>query len=183
MKKLIAMLLALTLIASLTACGGTTVTESPKSSTPAKTEEKPAEQQSGAQASEAEGFCFTLEDVKLVPGADFDPSVLPEAASIYEVPSCAIVGTDNVYNYETVEVTAFDDGNGEIIYEIFIVDANTPTDEGLYISDSLEQVNTIYGTDRTENGNELIYTKGNTMLVLLMENDAVTSITFRAVTE
>ena len=117
---------------------------------------------------------------KLIPGADFDPADLPEADSVFEVPSCAIEGTDNLYDYGTVEVTAFNDGDGEIIYSVYIKDANTPTDEGLYIGDTLEQVSSIYGTDRTENGNELVYTAGKTLLVIIVENDTVTSIEFRA---
>ena len=72
------------------------------------------------------------------------------------------------------------DGDGEIIYSVYIKDANTPTDEGLYIGDTLEQVSSIYGTDRTENGNELVYTAGKTLLVIIVENDTVTSIEFRA---
>ena len=96
------------------------------------------------------------------------------------MPSCAIEGTDNLYDYGTVEVTAFNDGDGEIIYSVYIKDANTPTDEGLYIGDTLEQVSAIYGTDRTENGNELVYTAGKTLLVIIVENDTVTSIEFRA---
>lgn len=102
---------------------------------------------------------------------------------MYEVPSCAIEGTDNLYNYDTVEITAFNDGNGEIIYSIYIVDANTSTDEGLYIGDDLEQVNAIYGTERTENDNELTYQKGDTLLILIVENNIVTSIEYRAVVE
>jgi hypothetical protein len=180
MKKLIAMLLALTVLACLTACGGAPNTDAPQTTGPA--DNSGASTEANTQQP-AEGYSFTLEDVELLPGADFDPAQLPEAASVYEVPSCALEGTDNVYNYETVEVTAYDDGNGEIIYSVFIVDANTPTDEGLYIGDTMEQVNTIYGTDRTENGTQLTYQKGNTMLVLIVENDTVTSIEYRAVTE
>lgn len=175
MKKLIAMLLALLMLASLTACGGAPNTDTPKTTDPVHSQDEATDPQQPT-----EGYSFTLEDFKLIPGADFDPADLPEAVSVYEVPSCAIEGTDNLYDYETVEVTAFNDGNGEIIYSVYIKDANTPTDEGLYIGDTLEQVNTIYGTDRTENGNELTYQKGDTLLVLIVENDTVTSIEFRA---
>ena len=82
-----------------------------------------------------------------------------------------------------MEVTAFNDGSGEIIYSVYIVDANTPTDEGLYIGDTQQQVDEIYGTERTVNGNELTYQKGNTLLIVIVENDTVTSIEYRAVVE
>ena len=50
---------------------------------------------------------FAYEGVALVPGAAFDPSVLPEADSVFTVPSCAIEGTDNVYSYPVLELTAY----------------------------------------------------------------------------
>lgn len=175
MKKLIAMLMVLLVLAGLTACGSAPDTDAPKTTDPvnsgASTEDK---------TESVEGYRFTLEGEKLIPGAAFDPANYPEADSVFEVPSCAIEGTDNLYDYGTVEVTAFNDGTGEIIYSVYIKDANTPTDEGLYIGDTLEQVGTIYGTDRTENGNELTYQKGNSLLILIVENDTVTSIEYRA---
>lgn len=174
MKKLIAMLLALTLAAGMTACGGAPA-ETPKTTDPVKTQDETGEPQTDDKV-----YSFTLADFQLIPGADFDPADLPEADSVFEVPSCAIEGTDNLYDYGTVEVTAFNDGDGEVIYSVYLKDANTPTDEGLYIGDTLEQVSSIYGTDRTENGNELVYTAGKTMLVIIVENDTVTSIEFRA---
>ena len=176
MKKWIAMLLALTLLVGLTACGGAPAAETPDPTQAANSGAPVGDQNDKTE----EGYFFTLEGEKLIPGAAFDPSAYPEANSVYEVPSCAIEGTDNLYDYGTVEVTAYDDGTGEIIYSVYLVDANTPTDEGLYISDTLEQVNTIYGTDRTENGNELTYQKGDSLLIILLEDDVVTSIEYRA---
>ena len=168
MKKLIAIALAALMLASLTACGGS----DPVQTTPTTTE-----------AVSEEGFFFTLSGVQLVPCADFDPAKLPEAESVYEVPSCAIEGTDNVYNYGTVEITAYDDGTGEVIYSIYLLDANTPTDEGLYLGDDLAMVESLYGTDYTRDGNQITYRKGSTLLVLLMEDDYVSSIELRMVTE
>ena len=164
MKKWIAMLLALTLAAGMTACGGAPA-ETPKTTDPAQSQEEVTQ-----SAGDGKVYSFTLADFQLIPGVDFDPADLPEADSVFEVPSCAIEGTDNLYDYGTVEVTAFNDGDGEIIYSVYIKD----------IGDTLEQVNSIYGTDRTENGNELVYTAGKTLLVIIVENDTVTSIEFRA---
>ena len=115
MKKWIAMLLALTLVASLAACGGAPA-ETPKTSDPVKTQDETGEPQTDGKV-----YSFTLADFQLIPGADFDPADLPEADSVFEVPSCAIEGTDNLYNYGTFELTAFNDGTGEVIYSIFFI--------------------------------------------------------------
>ena len=71
-----------------------------------------------------------FEGKELNVGSQFDPSVLPEANSVYQVPSCAIEGTDNVYSYPVLELTAYNDGTGEVIYSIYLTDANTPTARG-----------------------------------------------------
>lgn len=174
MKKLIALLLAVLMLAALTACDtqnptdttGTNPTSPTSNNDPSKPEE---------------AFRFTYEGVALVPGAAFDPSVLPDADSIFTVPSCAIEGTDNVYSYPVLELTAYNDGSGEVIYSIYLTDANTPTEEGLYVGDDLARVTELYGEDYTQNGSELTYTKGSTSLNLIINNDTVVSIEYRMV--
>ena len=124
-------------------------------------------------------FSFTFEGVELVPGQSFDASALPAPLSVYQVPSCAIEGTDNVYNYGTIEVTAFNDGTGEVIYSVYIVDANTPTDEGLYIGDTVDYVMSVYGEDCVRENGQITYQKGDTLLILILDGDYVQSIDFR----
>lgn len=184
MKKILAMMLAAMLVLSLAACddaqsGNQTTGGKPDDSTTAAPVQTTAPTQETTAPQENEVYSFTFEGVELIPGAPFDPNALPEAASVYEVPSCAIEGTDNVYNYETLEVTAFNDGTGETIYSIYIIDANTATPEGLYLGDDAARVTELYGSDRSENGNEIVYQQGDTMLVLIMENDTVISIEYR----
>ena len=176
MKKIIAMLLAVLLVAALTACG----TTPPDSTKPADQEQaKPTQPQQTEPDTDEGVFSFTFEGVELIPGAPFEPTELPEAENIYEVPSCAIEGTDSVYSYTTIEVTAYDDGSDEVIYSIYLVDANTPTTEGLYVGDDLARVEALYGTGYETNDTELTFTKGNTTLNLLMEGDYVISIEYR----
>lgn len=166
MKRWIACLIVFAMLLTLTACAGE--------------EKNDGETQVEAEAPK---YSFTYQGVELVPGAEFDPAALPEADFVYEVPSCAIEGTDNVYSYGVMEVTAFDDGTGEIIYSVYISDANTPTDEGLYIGDDMATVESLYGTDYTQLDTQVTYQSGNSYLVLLVENDVVISIEYRMVTE
>lgn len=174
MKKLIALLLAVLMLTALAACDN---------QKPADTNgtTKPADPGSDGPSKPEEAFCFTYEGVALVPGAAFDPTALPEADSIFTVPSCAIEGTDNVYSYPVLELTAYNDGTGEVIYSIYLTDANTPTEEGLYVGDDLARVTELYGTDYSQNGAELIYTKGSTCLSLILNDDTVISMEYRMV--
>ena len=184
MKRVIAVLLSVMLLCALTACGEpaqpATTTEAVVDTTAQVADDTTAAAETTAAVQDAvEGFSFTFEGVELIPGQSFDASVLPTPQSVYQVPSCAIEGTDNVYNYGTIEVTAFNDGTGEVIYSVYIVDANTPTDEGLYIGDTVDHVIATYGEDCVRENGQITYQKGDTLLILIMDGDYVLSIDFR----
>ena len=179
MKKIIALLLTLAVLVCLAACE----TEPAQTSQPTESAEVPTQEatvpQDTAPAAQ-EVFSFPIGGVELIPGAAFDAAVLPEPVSIYQVPSCAFQGTDNVYDYGTAEVTVFDDGKQPIIYSVYLVGANTTTPEGLYLGDPAAQVDKLYGTQRTENGTELVYQKGETLLIIILDNGNVASIEYRS---
>ena len=190
MKKWIAMLLALMMVLSLAACGGDEapagdqqvnlgqVTEATKAA-----DETEAPVQGGEVVPGGAVFAFAYEGVEIIPGAAFDASLLPEAASVYEVPSCALEGTDNLYNYELFEVTAFDEGGGEFVYSIYFIDPNLTTPEGLALGDDLAKAVELYGEGYENLDGELVYTVEKTQLRLIVENDVVVSIEYRMVTE
>lgn len=163
MKKIIALTLAVLMLCALAACDNTN--NGPTTTAP---------------TAPREGYRFTLSGVELVPGAPFDPSKLPEADFVFEQPSCAGEGVDKVYNYGTVEVVAFGDSQSAVIYSIYLLDPNTATTEGLHLGDAADQVTAIYGDGAvTEDGELLTYVKGDTHLIILLENDAVSSIEYR----
>ena len=170
MKKILALLLAAMMLLTLAACGGNGDPTDPAGNNDPNPTDPPV----------ADGaFSFTFSGVELTPGTVFNASALPEANSVTQVPSCANQGTDNVYNYGTLEITAYNDGTNEVIYSIYILDANTPTTEGLYIGDGLAQIEDLYGTGYTREGNQITFQKGKTQLVMILENDQILSIDFR----
>lgn len=185
MKKLIAILLAMMLVLSLAACGAEEEPNADLVITRAAEEDNVTEAQpeAGEPAASDVVFSFTADGVELIPGEAFDAAVLGEAASVYTVPSCAIEGTDNVYNYETFEVTAYDDGTGEVIYSIYFLDPNLTTTEGLALGDDAAKVVELYGEAYAEEGSSYIYTGAGTQLHIILQNDLVTSIEYRMVTE
>ena len=186
MKKFFAVLLMLTMLLGLCACGGdekpTETTAAPAATNaPAETEATPVE--TTAPAAAEAGFAFTFEGVALVPGTVYDAAALPEPTSVYQVPSCAIEGTDNVYSFDTVEITAFNDGTQEIIYAIAIFDPNVCTDEGLYLGDDTARVIELYGENYEQNGTAMVYTRGNTILTIILQDDYVVDMEFKWITE
>lgn len=200
MKKLIALILALTMVLTLAACGsqetpettaapaateGTeapVVTEVPETE-PAATEEGELDGGTDIGVASSEPFALTFNGLKLVPGTTYDASKLPEPNSVYQVPSCAIEGTDNVYSFDELDITAFHDGTQEIIYAIAIFDPNVCTDEGLYLGDDAARVVELYGENYTENGTAMVYIGANTMLTIILQNGYVVDIELSWVTE
>ena len=182
MKKLLCVLISLMLLVSLAACKSASPSETPETQTHTEKDEVTAPE-TGDGSDLAEGFLFAVSDVSLCPGAVFDPSALPEADSTFEIESCAGQGTDTVYSYENMEVTVFNDGTKSIIYSIYLLDPNSPTPEGLYLGDEKAQVETIYGTNYEVEDTELVFTFGDTQLRILLEEDIVTAIEYRLITE
>lgn len=184
MRKTIAMLALLAITFVLAACGAdANVNEDLVITRGTETAEMAQETQAAEEVAAAKIYSFTAEGVELIPGAAFDPAVLPEAASVYTVPSCAIEGTDNVYNYETFEVTAYNDGIGEVIYSIYIIDPNISTPEGLALGDSLDRVVELYGDGYVVSGTAYDYSSEGTMLSIIIQGDTVASMEYRMITE
>lgn len=188
MKKLLCIILTLMLLMSLVACGGAPATGTPGSEGETKTYEEKDEavnpdDTDSPNCQVEDGFSFALDAVSITPGNEFNADSLPEADDVFEIESCAGQGTDTVYCYEAAEITVFNDGSKGVVYSIYLLDPNTATAEGIYLGDEKAQVETAYGTDYEEEETELVYTKGNTQLRIMIEDDIVVAIEYRLITE
>lgn len=184
MKKGYILLLAVMLMLMLCACGGNSQPEQVITRSPEATA-APAEN-ADAQAEEAPDAAFEMfrvDDYPLEIGAELELSRLPEANSVYQVPSCAIEGTDNVYSYDSFEITAYDNGSCEQIYSVYFVTEDAVTPEGLTLGAKLEQALALYGEDYEQDGTAYNYYCGDAVLCILVQNDVVISIEYRMVTE
>lgn len=194
MKKWTVILLCLLMAFSLAACGNQSDADEQIITRPPETEavEMPvAETAVEAEAAAAEtaapvaasmgNYTFVTGGVELVPGSVFDPSILPQADSVYEVPSCAIEGTDNLYNYGTFELTAFDDGTNELIYSILLIDPNITTTEGLALGDPSSKAVDLYGENYIQQGSSWVYSGDAEQLILILQGDTVASIEYRMI--
>lgn len=181
MKQFILLLLCAALLMSLAACGEEPVA---KDTTPPDNTTTAAQDTTLPEVTvptTEKLFAFRFGNAVLTPGTPFDPSVLPEPQSTYSIPSCAFEGTDNVYNYGTFEVTAYNEGKGEIVYSVYFLDPNLETPEGLFLGDDAARVTQLYG-EGTVNGTEITYRQGNTLLIIIVENGFVASIEYREAT-
>ena len=183
MKRIIMIFLAVLLVVSaLTACAQKepTPTEDNSGAT------KPSGTQPGVTQTipgnmETVEYYFMAGTIKLVPGEKFDAAALPEPNATFEVPSCAFEGTDKVYNYETFEVTAFNDGTNDLIYSVYLIEPTVTTPEGLAVGDDAAQIKSLYGEPKQVNGNEWVYTNGKVDIFIIVNNETVISIEYRMV--
>ena len=199
MKRILVLSCCLMLLLCLTACGSDELSEERMITCPAEEATEPVaamaveETAAATEVTETQAaqeaaavavgnYTFDANGVELIPGDPFDPGVLPEANSVYEVPSCAIEGTDNLYNYGTFELTAFDDGEKELIYSILLTDPNITTTEGLALGDDVQKMVSIYGEGYTQQGNAYVYTGDAELLYIIAQNDKVASIEYRMIT-
>jgi len=183
MKKIIAMLLMLSVLVCLAACE----TEPAQTSQPTESAKTPATEATVPALQDTvpaapETYSFPIGDVELVPGAAFDAAALPEPVSVYQVPSCAIEGMDNVYSYGSYEITAFSDGKSESVYSIFLMEPDVATPEGLALGDEMAKAANLYG-EYKEEGTAWVFTRQNTQLWVIGQDGVVISIEIRLVTE
>lgn len=192
MKKISKALFLWGIVVVLTACGqkatpaGNLVQDINISADRSGNAEKGDDMEDGVETSDQENskeeegaFGFVYEGATLVPGELVDHSVLPECSDVAEVPSCAFGGNDNVYNFEVFELTAYFDGDEERIYSIYFIDPNLPTTEGLCLGDTVEDMKSRYGVDYEAEESSYIYTKGETLLIVITKNDIIVSIEYR----
>jgi hypothetical protein len=179
MKKLIPLLLVVLL---LTACGtapqGNPDMQITRGTEPNSTEEVTT---TATESTQEELFSFVIGDVTVIPGTPFDATKV-SYEDVYEVPSCAGEGTDKMYINSSYEITAFHDGKSEVTYCVTFVTPDAKTPEGLCLGDDMAKAATLYG-QYVENGSAWIFTRGNTQLWVIGENDVITSIELRYITE
>ncbi len=171
MKRFVTAALLMLMILCLAACGS----EAQKK---AETAAKPAAPQETAP--EDANWYFVKDDVRIEIGEKAEPilKALGDPRSTYEAPSCALDGMDVVYTYPGFEVLTYvmDDGEAKIS-GVVLRDDTVETAEGICIGSSKADVQAAYGNIE-EGAANLRVTKGNCELLVILTDDAVSSIQY-----
>lgn len=180
MKKLICILLAALLVFGLCACGGEKKSSGAEiiSHKDDKDPEPKKDPEPEKQPQDEEVFSFVFNGVSLTPGSPFTTDGLPPADSFYSVPSCAVEGTDNVYQYGSLEITSVTDKSGEFLYSVYFIEPSVKTPEGLGLGDPVSKADSLYKTEFKAAYGGRVYTLGETSLNLVIENDVITGIEY-----
>ena len=173
MKKIFALILALTMVLALAACGGETAPETtaPAANAPGKTD--------------ASSWKYTVRGVDILMNAEAAPilEALGEPVSYTEEASCAFTGLDKTYNYGGFFLNTYPIGDADYIYGVCLMDDSSTTPEGIYIGATQAEVEAAYGADGFNGTNAYILKGTTSTLTIILEDGIVSSIVYAAVIE
>lgn len=132
-----------------------------------------------------EGYVFKLKDTEIELNAKMADLTgkLGKEDAYFESNSCAFQGLDKVYTYGSVVISTYPLENVDYVYTIELKDDTVETPEGIYIGSSKADVEKAYGTPSSTTDTAYIYTKGESQLNIMFEEDAVSNIVYMAITE
>jgi len=139
----------------------------------------------GAQTGE-KTFVFTYQDTEISINAEAGPIVeaLGEPDDLTEYPSCAFEGVEKTYFYKDFYFTTYQEGDKEVIWQLWFSSDQAATAEGLRIGDPMSKAEKIYGlNDQDENvenicGGAYIVTRGDTDMTIIATGKQVGSIQY-----
>lgn len=178
MKKLIVFLLTALLLAG---CGAgktepaASVPEQiPQTATEAQNESIP---ENSTEEAAQTGFVIPFRGVDIPMEGAMEPvlAALGEPKSYTEETSCAFEGLDKTYYYGSLYIQTNPSPNGDIIAAAWFADDSITTPEGIYIGSPRSAVEAAYGAF---DGDVCTVARGSQRLMILLENDAVTSVQY-----
>ena len=174
MKKIFALILALTMVLTLAACGGQTAPETtaPVAGT---TTTQP----------DASSWKYTVQGVDILMHAEAAPilEALGEPVSYTEEASCAFTGLDKTYYYGGFYLQTYPIGEKDYIFSAWLVDDSSTTPEGIYIGATQAEVEAAYGAEGFNGSNAYVMTGTTSTLTIILTDGLVSSIQYDAVVE
>ena len=175
MKKIFALILALTMVFALAACGGETA---PETTAPAAGDATPV-------TPDASSWKYTVQGVDIMMHANAAPilKALGDPVNFTEEASCAFTGLDKTYYYGGFYLQTYPMGEEDFVYSVWLVDDSSTTPEGIYIGASQAEVEAAYGTEGFNGSNAYVMTGTTSTLTIILTDGVVSSIQYDAVVE
>ncbi len=174
MKKIFALILALTMVLTMAACGG----DAPETTAPAVQNNTPTQP-------DASSWKYTVQGVDILMHADAAPilEALGEPVSYTEEASCAFSGLDKTYYYGGFYLQTYPLGDQDYVYSAWLVDDSSTTPEGIYIGATQAEVEAAYGADGFNGSNAYVMAGTTSTLTIILTDGIVSSIQYDAVVE
>ena len=179
MKKIFALILALTMVLTMAACGG----DAAETTAPAAGNNTPA--LNAPTLPDPASWKYTVQGVDILMHAPAAPilEALGEPVSYTEEASCAFTGLDKTYYYGGFYIQTYPMGDEDYIYSAWLVDDSSTTPEGIYIGATQAEVESAYGSDGFNGSNAYIMPGTTSTLTVIIDGGVVSSIQYDAVVE
>lgn len=184
MKKL--SLLLMVLIFLLVGCGNAENTSKNSDDDNIKKVSAGGSQVSGdGDIIKAEGYEFENNGINIAMNAKVAPILkrLGEASDYFEAKSCAFEGLDKIYTYNSFELYTYEMKEVDYVAAVIFLDDSISTKEGIYLGSTLDDVLAVYGDEYTEELGLYTYELDKAKISFIIEDDEVTSIEYKAITE
>ena len=173
-QRIMFTLLSFAVLISLAACGGNPAESASNSGN------DPAGSVGLSDPAGKDAFTFITNGTEITVDENMADvlAAIGDPQSYFEAESCAFNGLDKTYTYSGFVITTYPEGDQDFINSIRLTDDSAATREGAYIGCTVGQVRTIYGDPEGDLIGALSYTKGDTVLNFILEDDAVISIEY-----
>lgn len=173
MKKIVLIVLALVMVLSLCACGGT---DGNGGETQPTTDIEPKD-----TVTSPKGYSLNIDGVTFGIGMDAE-KVVAELGACEPVisESCGDMGGDDYeYNYTDYVIYANNGGGSVRIYCVELNSDMVETAEGISPSATVDEVKEAYGDPTSESSANLIYEKDGMELIFFLKDGAVDAIQYK----
>ncbi len=128
-----------------------------------------------------ETYVFHVGDIDIEVGEEFQKvqDALGKDFTTQTVKSCAFEGEDYIYTYPDYEIYNYVDSSTQKIYTITLLTDKVSTKEGIHLGNTKEEVVQTYGNQYEDAYGAYVYTKGNTILTFIFEENEIVSIEYK----
>lgn len=125
---------------------------------------------------------FTYEQIRIEMNAEAQPilDALGEPVSYTEQPSCAFEGMDKTYCFGGFYLSTYPLDGVDYVYSLWFADDTVSTQEGLRIGDSAGRVEELYEAADYNGSNAYLLSAEEAEMMILIDNDRVSSIVYEA---
>lgn len=167
MKRLIAILAIVCVVLSLGACAQQS------------SEVTPTNPNMG-NPGDPEAYYFTYNGTEIRLNGDMEVilNALGEPKKYTEETSCAFVGLDKTYSYDSFVIQTYPDNGKDYVYQFWFLDDMVKTPEGVKIGDTQAAVEAAYGTEGYNGRNAYIFKLKNYTMNIVLKDGVVSSIQY-----
>lgn len=171
MKKIIAVIFCIIMLAGFAGCGEDKVSDSGNGGGGDKN-----------SSSSGTSYYMTYKGVNIKMNAKAS-TVIPNINETYtrdESASCAGQGKDVVYTYSAIEIVTYLEGDSENIVKVKLLDDSVMTPKNVGVGSSKDDIVKAYGNKYTESNGHLVYSDSNAELKFFMGSNGCTGVEFLA---